>query len=392
MSSQGDTTIEGLPNVVARALEAPGWRAHLGSIDAEMINNLEALATLPILHKSDLPQLQRSQPPFGGFESRTVSELSRLFLSPGPIFEPEPVGDDPWGAAASLADAGLRPGDVVLNTFSYHLTPGGFLFDSGARSLGCAVIPAGPGNTEQQLELISAYAPNVFIGTPDFLNLLLKAAQDSQVDTSCVRTAILSGAAFPASLREKFRTHGIQAHEIYAAAEVGIIASGSPDSDGLTVSRDLVVEIVDPATGRLAAPGQVGEVVVTCLRPQRPLLRLALGDLSSLIIDGSSERPRLRGWQGRVDQATKIKGMFVRPEQMREIQRRHPEIQRLRLVVQRAGEADIMTLHAEAAPSAAISSEKLTVTLTAVTKLRGAVKIHPVGALPDDGKVIADER
>ncbi|MCK1515035.1 AMP-binding protein [Bradyrhizobium sp. 190] len=387
-----DATIPQLADVIARALVAPAWRTHLGPTDPASINCREALATLPVLRKSDLPRLQKSAPPFGGFEAQPTGEWGRLFLSPGPIFEPEPEGPDAWGAASALAEMGLRRADVVLNTFSYHMSPGGFLFDSGARSLGCAVIPAGPGNTEQQLELIAAYRPNVFIGTADFLNILLEIAAANGVDTSCIRTAIVSGAAFPKPLRERFAVARIDAREVYAAAEVGIIAYAVSDRPELIVSRDLIVEIVDPNSGIPVAPEDTGEVVVTCLRPRRPIIRLALGDLSAFHAVTPGERLRLRGWLGRVDQATKIKGMFVRPEQIREVQSRHPEVQRLRLVVQRVRDVDSMTLHAEAAIGSSMLPETLATTLAAITKLRGRVELHSAGSLPEDGKLIVDER
>lgn len=384
--------IPGLSAAIARALEAWAWREQLGPIEPSAIETRAALGTLPVLRKSDLPRLQRASLPFGGFEAKATSGWGRLYLSPGPIFEAEPDGSDPWGAADALADMGLRRGDVVLNTFSYHLTPGAFIFDSGARHLGCAVIPAGPGNTEQQLDVMQAYWPSVYVGTADFLSILIDAAEKKSIDTSCISTAILSGAAFPQALRERFGSLGIRTREVYAAAEVGIIAYSLPDSSGLVVSRDLLVEIADPATGAPLEAGEVGEVVVTCLRPRRPVVRLALGDLSAFLPQEVSGRPVLKGWLGRIDQATKVKGMFVRPEQVREINARHPEIARLRLVVRRAGDADVMTLHAEAGPGAHVSVDEVGSTLASVTKLKGIVQIDPAGSIPDDGRLIVDER
>ncbi len=302
---------------------------------------------------------------------------------------------DPWHSARALFAAGFRPGDIVLNTFAYHLTPGGFITDSGARAVGCAVIPAGPGNTEQQLDVIAAYRPNAYAGTPDFLNILLDAAAKAGRDASCIKKATVGGAAFPRSLQESFAARGIVAFQTYGVAEFGVIAYETPAREGLVVSEDLIVEIVRPGTGDPVPEGEVGEVVVTSLDPRHPLIRLALGDLSA-VMPGVSPcgrtNMRLKGWMGRADQTTKIKGMFVRPDQIAEIGRRHPQLSRLRLVVTRENEIDAMTLCAECAQPQAALGEAVSQTLQAVTKLKGTVALVPSGSLPNDGKVIADER
>ncbi len=384
-----------LPRALATALAAPGWVRHLGEVDPKEIASREALARLPVLRKSDLPDLHRAEPPFGGLVPGHPADYARLFASPGPIFEAEGLEPDPWNAARALKAAGFGCGDVVLNTFSYHLTPGGFILDSGARAAGCAVIPAGPGNTEQQLQVIHAYRPSGYTGTPDFLKILLDAADAAGVDASSITKALVSGAAFPPSLQQAFAARGIAGYQAYAVAEVGIVAYETPAREGLVVSEDLIVEIVKPGTGDPVPDGDVGEVVVTSLNSRHPMIRLALGDLSA-IMPGPSPcgrtNTRIKGWMGRADQTAKVKGMFVRPEQVAEIGRRHPELHRLRLVITRRDETDAMTLKAEVYGGASELHDAVAATLQAVTKLKGAVELVPQGSLPNDGKIIADER
>ncbi|MGX7709083.1 phenylacetate--CoA ligase family protein [Methylobacterium sp. Gmos1] len=382
-----------LPDALAAALKAPAYAAHLAGVDPAAVTDRAALARLPVLRKGEMPARQREALPFGGFVPGPAGGFARLFTSPGPIFEPQRAGEDPWGGAPALKAAGFRAGEVVLNTFGYHLTPGGFIFDTAARALGCAVIPAGPGNTEQQLDLIEAYRPAGYVGTPDFLKVLLDAGRKAGRDVSSLTKALVSGAAFPPSLQAEFRERGIAAAQAYATADVGFIAyetrgaenSGEP---GLLVSDGLILEIVRPGTGDPVPEGEVGEIVVTVLDLDRPLIRYALGDLTAALPGGT----RIRGWMGRADQAAKVKGMFVRPEQVAEIARRHPELGRLRLVVTRADEADVMTLRAEAGARDTALAGAVAETLRAVTKLRGTVEIVAPGSLPNDGKVIADER
>ncbi|MFL4998132.1 MAG: phenylacetate--CoA ligase family protein, partial [Microvirga sp.] len=297
--------------------------------------------------------------------------------------------------ARGLFAAGFRRGDVVLNTFSYHLTPGGFIMDSGARALGCAVIPAGPGNTEQQFELIEAYRPVTYCGTPDFLKILLDGAAAAGRDISSISRALVSGAAFPKSLQEEFSSKGIEAYQAYATADLGFIAYETSARDGLVVNEDIIVEIVRPGTGDPVPEGDVGEIVVTTLDPHRPFIRLALGDLTAAVSGVSScgrTSMRIKGWMGRADQAAKVKGMFVRPEQVAEIGRRHPELGRLRLVITREGEMDVMTLAAETAEPSDDLSAAVGATLQIIAKLKGSVTLATPGSLPNDGKVIADER
>src|SRR5882757_4379718 len=384
-----------LPEVLRKAMDAPAYAERLKGIDPATVTSRAALARLPLLRKSDLPALHKAAPPFGGFVAGPLGSFGRLFTSPGPIFEPEPVHADPWRGARALFAAGFRPGDVVLNTFSYHLTPGGFIFDASARALGCAVIPAGPGNTEQQFELIEAYRPVGYSGTPDFLKILLDAAAAGGRDVSSIKRALVSGAAFPKSLQQEMKSRGVEAYQAFGTADLGMVAFETPAREGMTVNEDLILEIVKPGTGEPVAPGDVGEIIVTSLDPQHPWIRLALGDLTAALPGDSScgrTNLRIKGWMGRADQTTKVKGMFVRPEQIAEIGKRHPELGRLRLVVTREGETDAMTLKGECNSASEALRSDVAVTLRAVTKLQGAVELVAPGHLPNDGKVIADER
>lgn len=384
-----------LPGVLRSAMSAPAYAERLKGIDPASVTSRAALAGLPVLRKSELPALHKASQPFGGLVAAAAGSFARLFTSPGPIFEPEGRQADPWRGARALFAAGFRPEDIVLNTFSYHLTPGGFIFDASARALGCAVIPAGPGNTEQQFELIEAYRPVGYSGTPDFLKILLDAAAIAGRDVSSIRRALVSGAAFPTSLQAEIKARGIDAYQAFGTADLGLIAFETEAREGMVVNEDLIMEIVGPGTGDPVSPGDVGEIVVTSLDPHHPWIRLALGDLTAALPGPSRcgrTNMRIKGWMGRADQTTKVKGMFVRPEQVAEIGKRHPALGRLRLVVTREGEADAMTLKAEADTSGDTLREEIAASLRAVTKLGGAVELVSPGALPNDGKVIADER
>jgi phenylacetate-CoA ligase len=384
-----------LPDILRAALQAPDYARHLAGVDPAAVTGREALSRLPVLRKADLPALHKAHPPFGGFVAEPPGSFGRLFTSPGPIFEPEGRQSDPWRGARGLHAAGLRAGDVVLNTFSYHLVPGGFVLDSAARALGCAVIPAGPGNTEAQFELIEACRPAAYSGTPDFLKILLDGGDAAGRDVSSLRKAVVSGAAFPKSLQEAFSARGIEAYQAYATADLGFIAYETSAREGLVVNEDLILEIVRPGTGDPVPEGEVGEIVVTSLDPHHPWIRLALGDLTAALPGRSPcgrTGMRIRGWMGRADQTAKVKGMFVRPEQIAAIARRHPELGRLRLTVTRSGEVDVMTLSAEAAAPSPDLQGAVAATLQTVTKMKGAVDLVPPGSLPNDGKVIADER
>jgi phenylacetate-CoA ligase len=386
-----------LPAAIARAMTAPGWARQLAGIDPATVTSREKLATLPVLRKADLPALQREAPPFGGFAVSVPGTLRRLMMSPGPIFEPQGHERDAGGAARALYAAGFRPGDIVHNSFSYHLTPGGFMLEDGAHALGCAVIPGGTGNTEQQVEAITQLCPAGYIGTPDFLKILLDTAVRLGRDASSLKRGLVSGAALPASLRDELAGRGVAVLQAYAAAELGVIAYETPAREGLAVNETVIVEIVRPGSGDPVPAGEVGEVVVTSFDPVYPMIRLATGDLSATLAGASPcgrTNMRIRGWMGRADQTTKVKGMFVRPEQVAAIAKRHPELGRLRLVVTREGEQDVMALVAECALPIIPEALRLAVaeSLQAETKLRGPVSLMAPGSLPNDGKVIADER
>ena len=354
-----------------------------------------ALAALPVLRKAELAVLQAEYAPFGGLTTLPPGRLRRLLVSPGPIFEPEGAGADWWGAARALFAAGVRAGDVVHNSFSYHLTPGGFIMESGATALGCAVVPAGVSPSEQQLEAVAAFRPAAYCGTPDFLKILLDKAEEAGRPAASIRRALVSGAAFPPSLQQHLAARGVEAFQAYATADLGVIAYETEARAGLVVNEGLIVEIVRPGTGEPAPEGEVGELVVTRLTPEYPLVRFGTGDLSKLLPGQSPcgrTNHRLAGWMGRADQRTKVRGMFVDPAQVREIGRRHPELGRLRLVVTRADEQDRMTLRAEAPTQDHALAARVAETVQAQTRLRGAVELVQPGSLPGDGKVIADER
>jgi phenylacetate-coenzyme A ligase PaaK-like adenylate-forming protein len=384
-----------LPDILRHAMAAPAYAERLAGVDPAGVTDRAALARLPVLRKSELPALHKANPPLGGFVHAPPGSFGRLFTSPGPIFEPESTQPDPWRGARSLFAAGLRKGDVVLNTFSYHMTPGAFAFDGAARALGCAVIPAGPGNTEQQFEVIEAYRPSAYTGTPDFLKILLDAAAKAGRDVSSITRALVSGAAFPKSLQDEIKSRGIDAYQAFATADLGFIAYETSGREGLVVNEDIILEILQPGTGDPVRAGDVGEIVVTSLDPHHPWIRLALGDLTA-VLPGLSpcgrSNMRIKGWMGRADQTAKVKGMFVRPEQVAEIAKRHPELGRLRLVVSRDGETDAMALKAETASASDTLRDDVGATLQAMTKLRGTVELVAPGSLPNDGKVIADER
>jgi len=385
-----------LPDLVRDAIEkAPGWAAHLRGVDPATVTSRAGLAKLPVLRKSALKELQAKNPPYGGFTTSPASALARAFVSPGPIFEPEGGAADWWRAARALFAAGIRKGDIVHNTFAYHLTPGGWLLDSGARALGCTVIAAGPGNTEQQLDAILYLKPTVYVGVPDYLKILLDKAKEAGRDASSFKKALVGGGALFPSLRAEYKARGIDTYQTYATADLGIIAYESPALEGMIIDEGAIVEIVRPGTGDPLPAGEVGEVVVTTFNRDYPMIRFATGDLSA-VLPGASPcgrtNMRIKGWLGRADQTTKIKGMFVHPEQVAEVAKRFPTLGRMRLVVARAGEQDAMTLRAEAAVSDEGLKARLTETLQAVTKLKGEVELVAPGSLPNDGKVIADER
>ena len=384
-----------LPGVIANAMKAPGWAKHLKGVDPKSVNSRTALAKLPLLRKSDLSVLQKENPPFAGFNVTPPGKAKRLHMSPGPIFEPQNYDEDFEATARALFAAGFRPGDIVHNSFSYHLTPGAYILESGAHHLGCATIPGGIGNTEQQLEAIEHFKPSGYIGTPDFIKILLDTAEKAGKDASSLKRGIVSGAALPESLRAELGSRGVDVKQCYAIAETGVTWFESEARQGMIVSENMIVEIVRPGTGDPVAGGEVGEVVVTTFNPGYPMIRIATGDLSA-VLPGVSPcgrtNMRIKGWMGRADQTTKIKGMFVHPAQVSEVAKRHPELKRLRLCVTREAEQDAMTLKAESDLSDQSLADAVAATLQSVTKLKGKVTLVSTGSLPNDGKIISDDR
>jgi len=389
-----------LPRVIAAAKErAPAYRRLFATLRPEEVTDRRALAELPLTRKSDLIELQRREPPFGGFAAVPVSALRRVFVSPGPIYEPEGRRPDFGRFARALFAAGFRAGDLVHNTFSYHMTPAGAMVESAAAALGCPVIPAGIGQTEQQLRVIADLQPVAYVGTPSFLKILLDRAASEGSDASSLKKAMVGAEALPASLRAELRGHGLSVLQSYGTADLGVIAYESigPDGEvcpGMVLDEGIIVELVVPGTGDPVESGETGEVVVTTLTPEYPLIRFATGDLSA-ILPGPSPcgrtNQRIRGWLGRADQTTKVRGLFVHPEQVAEILRRHKSIRRARLVVEQPVGRDEMTLLVEGEESAD-EAARIAETVQAVTKLRGAVNRVPAGSLPGDGKLIEDRR
>lgn len=388
-----------LPRVVAAAQrDAPAYRDLLGGIHAAAVDSREALARLPLTRKSELIELQRRNRPFGGFTTVPTARLARVFASPGPIYEIEPRRPDFFRMARALFAAGFRPGDLIHNTFSYHLTPAGAMLESAAQALGCPVIPAGTGQTEQQLMTIADLRPVGYVGTPSFLKILLDRAAESGADVTSLTKALVGAEAFPAVLRDEFRGRGIAALQCYGTADVGLIASETtaPDGavcDGMVVDEGIILEIVEPGSGVPVAPGEVGEVVVTTLSPEYPLIRFATGDLSALLVAPSPcgrTNLRIKGWLGRADQSAKVRGMFVHPSQVVEILKRHPAVRRGRLVIERPASADVMTLMIET--GAPDEAGAIAATAQAVTKLRTDVSCVACGSLPQDGRLIDDRR
>jgi phenylacetate-CoA ligase len=394
------TLMAALPGIIAAAKErCPAYRALLAGVRPEKVTDRQALAELPLTRKSELIELQRRNPPFGGFAAVPVSSLRRVFVSPGPIYEPEARRQDYGRFARALFSAGFRAGDLVHNTFSYHLTPAGAMVESAAEALGCPVIPAGTGQTELQLRAIADLRPTGYVGTPSFLKILLDRAGSQGIDVTSLKKALVSAEFLPAALREEIRSRGITILQCYGTADIGVIAyeSTGPDDEieeGMVLDEQIIVELVRPGTGEPVGPGEIGEVAVTTLTPEYPLIRFATGDLSAMLPDpGRSARTnhRIKGWLGRADQTTKVRGMFVHPEQIADVLRRHKSITRARLVVERPAGADEMTLFVEIGEPAD-NLARIAETVQALTRLRGTISPVAEGSLPQDGKLIEDRR
>lgn len=394
-------TFEALQSLLSSSLaRLPALKSWLGDPDPEKIADRETLAQLPVLRKPDLMALQADNPPFGGLADPEALAGNRVFLSPGPVWEPQGLGVDPWQSARALFAAGFRSGDIIHNSLAYHMTPGGFILDEGARALGCLVFPAGVGNTEAQIDAVVQLKPSGYTGTPDYLKTMLEKADENGSDLSSISRALVSGGALFPSLRQYYAGRGINVLQAYATADLGVIAYESADENGaphpgMIVNENLIVEIVRPGTDDPAPDGEVGELVVTTLNPGYPLVRFGTGDLSA-IMPGTSPcgrtAPRIQGWMGRADQRTKVKGMFIDPKQVADLIKLHPGIARARLVVSRVSDADAMVLKVEPAAGATPDTAAIEANLSAITKLRGSVEAVAPGSLPNDGKVIADER
>ncbi|MDG2204282.1 MAG: AMP-binding protein [Alphaproteobacteria bacterium] len=391
-----------LPEQIAHAkVNAPYFAALLTDINPDEIASRDALAQLPVTRKSDLIELQTKSRPLGGLNAVPPGKMRRIYQSPGPIYDVDGFGDDWWGTARALYAAGIRAGDVVHNTFAYHFTPAGLMMETGTAAIGCAVVPAGVGNTELQVQAIADIGCDAYTGTPSFLKIILEKADELDRDISSLTKALVGAEPLPPALRQDIEDRGVNCQQIYASADLGNLGYESPAREGLIVDEGVFVEIVRPGTNDLVNDGEVGEIVATCFRHEYPLIRFGTGDLSR-IIPGASPcgrtNTRLQGWMGRADQTTKVKGMFVHPVQIAKIVARHPEVLKARLVVDSRDTTDVMTLSCEvddpnvAADGAKRLDEEITATIQSVCKLRGEVCFVAPGSLPNDGKVIDDIR
>jgi phenylacetate-CoA ligase len=375
---------------------APAFAKILADVEPTAVTSRAALARLPVTRKSELVEIQKGNRPFGGFAATRWGAARRVFASPGPIYEPEGARPDYWRLARALFAAGFRQGDLIHNCFSYHFTPAGSMLETGAHALGCTVFPGGIGQTEQQVQAMAELRPDGYVGTPSFLRIILEKADELSVALPSLRRALVSGEAFLPPLRDALTARGIHACQVYASADLGTIAYESSAREGLIVDEGVLVEIVRPGTGDPVAPGEVGEVVVTTLyNADYPLLRFGTGDLSALLPGVSAcgrTNMRIKGWMGRADQTTKVKGLFVHPSQVADIVRRHPEIARARLVIDNPDGNDRMILQVEIGNDEPANTDAIVAAIRDVTKLRGDVMVRRIGELPNDGKVIDDTR
>lgn len=388
--------IQAVAEQVAHAkAKAPHYGKLLAEVDPGTITSAEAIARLPLTRKSELIELQREARPFGGLTTVVTPELTHLFASPGPIYEPGTQRKDFWRMARAMYAAGFRPGEVIHNCFSYHFVPAGMMLESGAHALGCAVIPAGVGQTELQVQTITDLKPDGYVGTPSFLKIILEKADAMKADMSSLKKALVSGEALPPTLREGFNKRGIQVLQCYATADLGVIAYETEAMQGLVIDEGAYVEIVRPGTGEPVADGEVGEVVVTSLNPDYPLIRFATGDLSAIMTGespcGRTNR-RIKGWMGRADQTAKVRGMFIHPEQVDKVIKRHPEIRKARLVVDWVNESDQLLLQYECDSQSSDLDSAIATSIREICKVRGETRPMPIDSLPNDGKVIDDIR
>ena len=392
--------LQALPAQIAHAQKhTSAWATILQGVDAASINSRQALAQLPVTRKYELlerQQAERANDVFGGFSAlRFGNNMPRVFASPGPIYEPEGVGKDYWRMARALYAAGFRTGELIHNCFSYHFTPAGSMMESGAHALGCSVFPAGTGQTEQQLQAMLELRPSGYSGTPSFLKILFEKAAESQTALPFLSKALVSGEAFPPSLRDWLAERGMTAYQCYATADIGLIAYETSAREGLVVDEGVLVEIVRPGTGDPVAQGEVGELVVTTLNPDYPLIRFGTGDLTAVLpgmCPTGRTNQRIKGWMGRADQTTKVRGMFVHPGQVDQVVKRFPEVLKARLVVSGEMANDQMHLHVETAQASEHLQAAVAQAVRDVTKLRTEVVFATPGSLANDGKVIEDAR
>ncbi len=382
--------------LAAAKAASPGWAALHAGVDPADITTREALAQLPVVRKSALTERQSAEPPLGGLTTVPPGELDWIFCSPGPIYEPGMREGDYWRMGRAMFAAGYRAGDIAYNTFAYHLTPAGHMMEMGAKACGCAVVPGGVGNTEQQVQALAGLRPNAYVGTPSFLRILLEKAEAAGHDVSSITKAAVGGEALPPSVREEFKARGIATTQSYGTADVGLIAYESPIPEGMIMDEGVIVEIVEPLGSTPVPEGEVGEVVVTALNPIYPLTRFATGDLSAVLPGQSAcgrTGARIKGWMGRADQTTKVRGMFVHPMQVAQVIGRHPEVARARMVLENPDNRDRMTLHCEfPGDGGERLSQAIAESINAICKLRGDVAFVKPDSLPDDGKLIDDRR
>ena len=384
-----------LPKQVALAKGTSGYSEALAAVDPASVTSREALAQLPVTRKGELIERQTPDAPFGGLNATAVGDMARLFLSPGPIAEPQGRRDDFWRVARALFAAGFRAGDRVHNCFSYHFTPAGMMFDSGAHALGCAVFPGGIGQTEQQVAAMVHFQPSAYAGTPDFLKIILEKGDELSADLSSIKKALVGGGALLPPLRQAYEDRGISVLQCYGTADVGNIAYETEAKEGLLLDEGVIVEIVRPGTGDPVGEGEVGEVVVTILNEDYPLLRFGTGDLSAILTGQSPygrTATRIKGWMGRADQRTKVRGMFVYPLQVDRVLKSHGEVAKMRLVIGEEGGLDTSTLRCETTQATDALAEKVAAAFQAECKVRATVEFVAPDELPNDGKIIDDVR
>ena len=389
-----------LPQLIAQAQSANGWAIILQGTNAADIKSRHALAQLPVTRKSDLKNLQKQSLPFGGLNTTPNNQLQRIYMSPGPIYDPQGRGQDWWRFARALHAAGIRPGHLLQNCYTYHFTPAAFMVESAAFKLGCVVIPACSGQTELQVQAMAELRPDAYIGTPSFLKIIIEKALELGADISSVKRAMVGAEMLPPSLRKWLQEHGVEhVLQSYASADIGNIAyetqTDGKVNPGMLLDEDLLLEIVRPGTGDIVEEGEIGEVVITSFNPDYPLIRFGTGDMSA-VLPGVSPcgrtNTRIQGWLGRADQTTKVKGMFVHPSQIADILRRHPEISKARLVVTGEMANDVMSLHCETKTPGEALRQAVVLNTREITKLRADVQFVATGSLPNDGKVIDDAR